>query len=381
MASRLVMLMVALSMAQQAPPATEEPPPADPGNDVRNLLEETRKLGPWEDNAALERDAIERVFERNGWNSEADQFALSLVNQVNQIPPWQQAERMDAFFDALKGRYELTPDQTRQLSRMIQRETLRFTINHAADLAPIAMDAIRTRSAGQPYSPEQIAEWSRKFRPIAEEARESVERVCRELSKNLTPEQKNKLNTDLNALIRRHNGIMTQMVRWEQGQWNPEDWGMEEDPIQRGDRLTPEAQAEIRAREAGRAAAARQSAASQPAPVDVTPTSEHEWVRYVREFVTRNECTDAQKTSAQSILQELLTRSERYRKASSKQIDSVRAQMAAAKAPAEREKLKAELDRLEAPLKAMFEELKSRLEALLTAEQRTRAAVRSGKAA
>lgn len=380
MASKLVVMLVALSLAQADPPGAEEPSQPDPGHDVRNLLEETKKLGPWEENAAMERDAIQRVFERNGWNSEADQFALSLVTQVNEIPPWQQAERMDVFFDALKGRYDLTPDQTRHLSRMIQRETLRFTINHAADLAPIAMEAIRTRSAGQPYSSEQIAEWCRKFRPIAEEARESVERVCRELSKNLTPEQKTKLNADLNALIRRHNGIMTQMVRWEQGEWNPEDWGMENDPIQRGERLTPEAQAEIRAREAARAAA-RRPAASQPAPVDVSPTTEHEWVRYVREFVTRNECTDAQKTSAQSILQELLTRSERYRKTSSKQIDSVRAQMSAAKSPAERDKLKAELDRLEAPLKAMFDELKSRLEALLTAEQRTRAAVRSGKAA
>lgn len=383
-----LLTIVTCCLLQQAPPddpaaPAGEQPPAQPK--FREILDESKKLGPWEQNAPLEAEAIGQVFDRNGWNAPEDQFARDLVLRVNRIPPWNQQERQEMFIGALAERYTLSSDQQRRLNRSMQRESLRMTLNHFSQIAPIAMEAVKTRAAGQPFSSEQVARWTTVIRPIAEEGREAIERVSRELARDMNPEQKAALDKDLRALIRRHRTVTQQMVKWENGEWKAEDWGLDRDPIQSGQRQgAASAPAEDSELAAAKAAAQRSlrgggggaeasgndnGAAARMAP----PAAEHEWARYVREFAARNEFTNSQRVSAQGILKDMLTRAQHWREANRPRIAAVEARIRANGDPAGIAKLSAELDQLNAPLRAMFEELKGRIEALLTAEQRGKA--------
>lgn len=359
---------------------TDAPPPQ-----LNDLMEASKQLGEgqWDGHAQLEMRAMERVFDRQGWKSEEDRFAMQVVQRVNAIPPWNQADRQNAFLDALTERYKFNSDQRRQINRIMQRETMRFTINHFKDIAPIALDAIKTRASGQPYSAEQIAEWSKTLSPLAEQAREAFERSVRELSKDMTEEQKAVLKRDVSAVLRRHKAFASQMKDWEKGEWKPEDWGLDGDPIQSGAKenassakvASDASELDLaRAREAAIKSAAEGNRSDGGRMGNINADGrllqENEWERYVREFCDRHACTDPQRKSAQGVLRELLTRARDWRAANGQRIEEARAKLGKAQSADQQKPLREQLETMEKPLSNMFEELKRRLDALLTAEQR-----------
>lgn len=372
---KLIVILLFAVMGQAAP-TEKESEPKPPGEEVKfnDLLDESKKLGPWEKNAPLEAQAINQFFDRNGWTGPEDQFARDLVLQVNQVPPWNQQERQDIFMNALSSRYSLSSDQQRRLNRGMQRETMRLTLNHFKEIAPIAMEAVKTRASGQPFTSEQVARWSTVMRPIAEEGREAIERVGRELARDMNAQQKDLLSRDLKAFARRHRNVTEQMVKWQNGQWKAEDWGLDRDPIQSGQGNPAGGGDEDKALAEAREAALRSKAGNpQQTPGAMQPVLDNEWTRYLKDFAARHEFTAAQKVSAEGILQDLLKRAHAWREANKETITAAEARVRANRDPTRTAKLSAELEQLTSPLRQMFDELKARLDALLTAEQRSRA--------
>jgi len=373
----VIKLLIILWLGAIAQVSGDAVPPddiTDPGFPPA-LLEQAKSLGPWEDNADLERAAMSSMFENNGWNSEPDHFALDLVTRVNRIPPWQQQDRMEAFLGGIQERLDLNPDQRRQLSRNMQLESMRIGLNHLTEVLPVATEAIQTRAAGQPYSAEQVARWSKVLRPLAEEAREATERVARDLSRTMSTAQRDKLRGDLNALLRRHKDITTQMRDWEDGRWTPDAWGLQNDPIQNGAQLDPSKRPPPGGAQVAGVSAEDRADPGDPLSQDLSRRFESEWERYVREYGQRHDFTDAQRASARGILQDMLNRARRWKQANETRLAELRHSSHSGGLPEERARLSADLKKINEPLDRMFEELKGRLRGLLTSEQRSRTGV------
>src|SRR5688572_27198996 len=110
------MLPVILGLLLQVVPAgtdpnVPEPAPSSQPNEANRfvelqkkalrLAEAAKKLGDWNEQAALSRTAIEKVFQRAGWDTPEDLFAFEMFRAVDSRPPWAYMDRADTFFSLL----------------------------------------------------------------------------------------------------------------------------------------------------------------------------------------------------------------------------------------------------------------------------------------
>lgn len=378
--------VIAAALAQNEP----QPPRRDPAGraafwqNVEKLVAATRQLGNWDSQYQLMMDSVERVYARNGWSSEADQFSLSLVRDVNAIPPWSPQERFDKLVEALSDRYLLDPGQEQMLRRTLFRESVAIFATHSDRILQYAGEAIQTRVAGQPFTPEQVARWAQLAEPVFLDARQRVNSSAERLAAALEPEQQALLQADLAALNRRADGIDQMAERWARGEWQASDWGLENDPIQSG---------AAQAGKPGDAAAAAAAAAGEklgapgaPTPAGAAPVKAHgqagaaaaedndPWAQYVRRFIQTYRLDDSQQASAWKIYRDVRSRAERYRKrfdeqsaaAARRKVPNVNGQATQpAASPAETE--------LSAALGRLFDQLQRRLDRLPTRAQRRNA--------
>ncbi|MBI5763519.1 MAG: hypothetical protein HZA51_08360 [Planctomycetes bacterium] len=106
----------------------------------------------------------------------------------------------------------------------------------------------------------------------------------------------------------------------------------------------------------------REAAEDVKAPA---PPPMHPWEKYVREFVSRNELTDAQTNAALAMLKDVQGRAG--------QVEALQAdRVAAANSIRDGDARKKALAEMNKPYDELFEELKRRLDALLTAAQRAK---------
>lgn len=364
----LCLLLLTASLAAAQDDKTESVPiPKDLGpqqKQFEDMVEQTRALGPWEQQAALNAQAADLFFERQNWNSEPDQFARSILRDVDRVPPWQFKERMDVFLSGMQGRYNLTENQKSDLGRRLNLESMRLTLTHFKDMAPIAMEILKTRSTGQPFTAEQVARWSAAIKPILDDGRHAIDRVAQELMKTMTPEQRRIVEMDLAAFHRRHGDVAGLVEKWERGEWDPTQWGLDHDPIHAA------AVAEVRARQAALQAIGRSDANARPVEPPANPENESTWERYVRDFAAAHRFDTVQIRSARAILAEQVARATAFRKSHARQIAQLQAAVARETDVQRRGEKARELQDELAPIGEMFKELCARLEELLTAEQR-----------
>jgi len=131
----------------------------------------------WYDEASIIKDAHNNVFAARGWDSEADQFTLQLINQITDISPMQNQEREELFIRAYQDRLGLSDEQAQMLGDEMRQESMRFTMQHFTELLPIASEIISTRSQNKPFTAEMVQRWSQKLEPLMNDALESVNRV------------------------------------------------------------------------------------------------------------------------------------------------------------------------------------------------------------
>ena len=352
------------------------------------LIQATQDLGDWNEHYTYMLDAVERVFERNHWESESDLFALEVVREVGEIPPWDALARFDKAIEMVGDRYLLDEGQMASLQGHFIRANVDLFARHADRIMDYAIDAIETRAAGEPFTPEQIARWTELAEPVFLDARRSVNEIAKEFGQELDPEQRELLQRDVDAANRRMGDMERLAQRWKRGEWDPHDWGMEDDPIQnRGTRVaqpadetepdtgsgeppqprtrppTPPDREEVKTPVAE--SPARQQAPTRPS------TDNDPWAQYVRDFIKKYDLNDEQQQRAWLYYRDAKERDAVFARRYERRTQPLREKVddderARAALKRRTEEHSAERDRL-------FGQLKRRLERLPTRAQRKNA--------
>lgn len=400
------LLTLVLVLTPQMPP--DAAPPAQTGDDERRsaerrtlaalertgrfLAERFADAGGWQEQQASLVASVERIYARNGWTSEPDAFSLDVVREISAIPPWQMPERLDALTGRLADRYLLSADQTDALRRLIGREAHTMLVRHGARLIPQIVEAVQTRLAGQPFTAEQIARWTRESTPIFEDMQQRLDSATDEFVQMLDPVQQELAQVDLTAAHRRIERITEMRASWQRGEWQAGDWGLDQDPIQRGD--TPndgEAGAGVSGRHeadlprderrrvrppAPSGAEAAASATTTSRPTSRPASDADSWAQYVRDFIRRYQLDRGQQERAWAIYTSERERRDLFDKRYAEKLASYR--RSTSRDTEEFRRGLAEIEQSQASTREkIFESLKRRLDRLPTRAQR-RAAAASG---
>ncbi len=336
---------------------------------VKALQEQARKI---EDNWAIEAMRIQEahniMFRRNGWTSESDTFALNLINEISTYGPFETEARESVFLNGVQSRFGLSEDQVDVLNSEMRRESMAFTMKHFDKLLPVAMEAVQAKSAGQPFTPEMVAKWSRQLEPIMEDALSGVDRVKQRLASTMDDSQKALLEKDMEAVRKRHNDIKAKVQQWKNGKWTPYDFGLENDPAYAGvirDYMPPE-DAPVANRE--------------EIVIEVTRRDQSLWAKYVADFVNKYDCDEKQRNSAMAILKDSESEAARHLAANGEELEYH--ERRAKESPSERKRAyhAKKADQLRRPIEQIFDRMCRRLESnVLNREQRRQLAADKAK--
>lgn len=281
-----------------------------------------RRFGNWDDEAQMAQNAAEAMFERFGWDSEADGFALEVMHAVNAVPPWELRQRFDVVTELLAERYQLDDEQVGAFRRVMAEEATRVVERNLRHLLPTVAEVIHLRTNGEAITPEHVQRWSASLEPVFSDIRASTQAGARRLGEQLRPEQREWMQQDLQATMGRLEGIRTATARWRNGEWSAEEWGLQNDPVQAGRFTAGEVQAARAARSAsnepGEGESAAETIAAAPSGADAAappPTRESArnqaqggrpaargdndpWAEHVRSFISRYQLTNEQQATA-----------------------------------------------------------------------------------
>lgn len=358
------------------------------------IIRGTQELGDWQPHYEMVLDAAERVYERNGWDSEPDLFSLEIVREVGAIPPWQVRERFDRAMQMVGDRYLLDEGQQNFLRREIFRTQFQLFSEHSERIMQYGLEAVQTRAAGEPFTPEQVARWTELAEPVMRDAHAQMLESAERFKEELDPEQRELFEADLQAGNRRYAAIEAMAGKWKAGEWDPHDWGMELDPIQNpeGVLVGKANEAAVDQREAGaRNRGAGGGGAAQPevsaAPVERPPAeasgerprvggkrSADPWRDYVARFIARYGLNEEQSQRAWLVYKDASNRRDVFAKRYERQVEARRARARSANADALKVAI-AELSKAhQEDEERLFGQLKRRLDRLPTRAQRRAAA-------
>ncbi len=199
---------------------------------LRKLVGATQTLGDWKPHYENGVAIAERVYQRNNWTSEPDQFSLQVFREVGQHEPWALQQRWDTFMGMIEDRYDLSPDQSQRLRMQLIRDSADVFRRHAPQILEYSLEAIQTRATGGAITADQVSRWSKLAAPVMDDARKVMQATAEQFMQELSPEQQQRVRTDLMAAEERMERITQLREKWAAGQWEPADWGLDQDPIQ-----------------------------------------------------------------------------------------------------------------------------------------------------
>lgn len=357
------------------------------------LMEQVGQMRDWDLQEALLLEATERVYARNGWVSDADMFSLELGREVASLPPWALGERYERTMQLVSDRYLLTPGQEEELRQVILEEVLDFLPRNIPRISDYALDMLRTRAAGEPFTPEQVARWTELAMPVVEEARKAYNHGAERFMGRLDPAQRDLVEADLRAANARLDAVSGMSKRWAAGQWSPAEWGLDRDPIQMSTvlvdqkRTDDDEKAAVMAERmkerraageaAGTAGGGERAAAGGATATKSTPESgppaavrDDPWAEHVRAAIAKYKLTSDQQQSAWRVFRAVVDQREQTKRRFETRLTDVK-KPAAGEPDKESERIAAQRD---AALNRLLDQLKRRLERLPTRAQREAAA-------
>lgn len=369
--------------SRQGQPSDEAPPrnaQREVFDNVGKIIGGLERLGPWEEHYGMMMNAVESVYQRNGWESEPDRFSLDLIREVEARPPTAIQERFDTVIGLFSDRYMLDEGQEGQLRNMIMQESFRMFAKHSGRIMSYAMEAIQTRASGEAFTPEQVQRLATLAEPIFLESRERMTTLAGKFMETLDPQQRELVQRDLEAANRRLDWVGERGAAWMRGEWSPAEWGLDNDPIQRSGEQKALARAAANAaatQPAGQplAAAGVGEVAAPPAPEPGAPApapappqpgaksavarpSADPWARYVEAFIGKYKLNQEQGQRCWLIYNEVKPRADQVEKRGAERT-------AAAPADAERQSRKRDDELLR-----LFQQMSRRLERIPTTQQR-----------
>lgn len=337
-------------------PCVAQPPDIDPdradpqelwsdnfgGPGMAATLEKLKKLGPWDEQAKWITSAQQAVFERNGWNSEADQYARRLASTIESLPPWRLDQRFDTFCKMTTQRYGLDEDQQQALRAQLIRESFRVATRYGPALFKNVDLFVNRRVNGQPLDADTVSQMVKNAGPLVDDLSAEAERFFDEFEAGLDDRQREIFRRDRESFQRRRDDVKAKMDRWANGDWSPEEWGMDKDPLYAASKQPD-----------GAPGSTQVPAVAQP----VAPAAPYEtaWEMYVQQFIKKHDLDAAQQRAAWSVLHDVQRRAARVwsRVPDAPGADGMTNQR-----------------RREAAIRPLYDELLSRLDQILTPYQR-----------
>ncbi len=353
-----------LALAQTAPNSTDSNNPIEREQRLAERLgTELQRLGDWSSQVDPMDSFVERIWAENEWNTESDLFAKRLNQELVRIPPWEIRRRMSKLAELTSQRYGFSPAQSFRFQARLYSEAFGFLGRHADILSRQVGEYVQRRIQHLPLTPQDVQRWTRESDPIMSDLLNRFNRTADALKQNMNEEQRALLEKDRASFDRQMQFWESKRAAWAKGEWRPEDWGMENDAIQRGE--LPIAQpaapaipnAQTKRPDRSRDPAARRRARRALARKYIAE-DETSWARFVRAFIRTHKLDAGQREAIQSILAELEARAAKYRH---KHADDI-ARIATADRPT---------SKVLAPIRDMFDELQRRAAGLLTRTQRS----------
>ncbi len=354
----LIVLAITAPAAFPAPPDNATGDPAIRSEALKALAEPIPGVD-WDEMTPDITRAIERVFERNGWTQESDQFAMSVACKVARIPPWDIAGRLNSFTGSVAERYGLTKEAEQKFRASLLRESTGFLLRHGPAMVVQAREALQTRAQKIPYSPEQVARWARDADSIFEDIARSVDRLADDLQSTLPDDKKDLFRQDFERYHDRQRVLEEMTTRWARGEWDAAHWGLDADPIQNpqgksGDAVTGDA-------------SVAPPTGKEPLPIPRPPVTvipsrwiDHDpttWIALVLDFRDRFRLDAGQMSTAWSVHGEMVERAAAYAESRTEALSKVPAGQRSAHEAYQ-------------PIRELFAELQDRLDALPTRAQR-----------
>ncbi len=345
-----------LTVAVQAVPAIAQ---QRESNEIdTGFLEGFHKLGTlmsssdWQGEQVRIERTIDNFWARSGWTDEPDLFARDVAREVAAIPPWRPMGRLDLLNARIAERYELDAAQSAKVKAAVMREAGRFLVSNAGVIFSQTQDLLETRSRGLPITADRVARWSTESRPLMEDLSKRVEALSVEFAAVVGPSGKKLLQQDIQSFRKRQKTVTELTQRWAAGKWTPQDWDAPEGstPATPPKRPTLASEAVNQSPQSASQAVSRRWVAYDPST----------WFAFVLVFETRFALDAGQKSAAESIHGELVSRAEAYQSVHSGKLKQI-------------PKSQRTTHEAFAPIRNLFQELQSRLDAIPTSSQRHQA--------
>jgi len=272
--------------------------------------------------------------------------------------------------------HNLNDTQREKAEEAILERWTGFLEENRDEIEPLVNEFIELRWELEPPEKEEVQDWARRADPVFGKIREQVEGGVDDFRKILTPMQRIKFEAQATAFTGGMNMAQAQIKKWEEGDFEREDFWeptREERRRRREERRRAREEAERASQEATEEKK-EVVAAVEEEPPDQVALEMTAWEKYVAEFIDLYNLNDAQRTTAISCLEELQQRALAHRDSRREEIARLEERIANNSGTEEElAEIKASLARLYGPIDEMFAELKSRLEVIPTAEQRRNA--------
>lgn len=318
----LLLVLLASSLRIQAQDTAE---PASGWQRLLQTAQEIQKFGPWEEQFAWIDRSMVRIWDQNGWRGESDEFALRTLREVAKIPPWQITQRFDRFGQLLKDRYTLSDAQVSGVQSSMMTELTGLFVKHSPTIVKQVREQVELRidapddEAFMRELATRMAGWVRETDALHRDAMEALDRVASGFEAGLSAEQKRIFEKDRASLNRVAGYGDRVRALAAEGKFKPEDSGLTRDEflqVMKPVRSRGETSSDKDAKPQPGADAAKDAGRW----LKHDPTT---WAVYVREFERKYGLEPAQVKTAESILDEMVERADRYVRAHRAELDKI----------------------------------------------------------
>lgn len=311
----------------------------------RSLMEQVREYD-WDAETPFVQRALVNVWEKNQWNTPGDEYALKLALEISQIPPWEPMKRIDLVTERVSERYDLNNTAATRLKSKIVIGMGEFIGKHGPEIVKNVREAMNGRLSGQPINPAQVKEWIERADGFRTEADALTESIIDELENMVGPRGRRAFEMDVSSYRRRMERVDQLTERWRQGKWEPSDWGLQDDPIQRG--VHPGVRVGNRA---------EQGAGGPAIPTRWFAHEPETWIAYLAEFRATYDLSVGQSNTAESIHNEMTRRALTFKRLRRERLERI---------PAAEREGHPDFE----PIREIFTEFQLRLDGILSDTQR-----------
>ncbi len=312
---------------------------------MSELAADLKQLGEWSEQSELIDTTAKDLWEANNWNDESDLFARDTLTEVGKIPPWNIDGRISKLTERVAERYDFEQGVQMRLKQSIYGSMVGLMMENASLILDQTKEIVGTRVRGEPFTAEQVAEWTRQTEDMMGSFQERTDKLLEEFSHEVDDAHRPIFERDMESFQQRRTYMKEARQRWANGEWSPSEWGLQHDPLHN------------KAAQAGQKSANQPtSAPAQPPPrwVSYDPST---WEAYMLDFIARFKLDLRQQATARSILDELTARAYAYLHARRLRMANVAASERLAHP-------------FYAPVRGMFKELETRLNRIPIKAQR-----------